>query len=332
MEERKLISFGNSSYVISVPKTWVNENNLNKGDKVYIDEKKDTITISAGDKEKEETQKVMHVSIDKKDMRLIQTEITSAYLNTYDIIEISGKQLKSKAPKVKSIVRDLTGLEIIQQSSTKIVAKDLLNIKEISVEVLIRRIDNIIRSMIYDSIKSVHKDYYTSIFHRDRDVNRLVFLSLRVLRAALENAKIARNLNFNSTEIVHIWIITRNLEKIADQTKRIARVFKNSEIEERIKTSLESMYKQLNEDYLEVMKAYHTRKLSLAYNVEITGSLRIENFYRFIEKNPTLEVYKICNEYKNMVNSIKNIARSIIGFVGAKEDTAKNDKTIRIMA
>ena len=38
MEYRKLIKFGNSSHVISIPNNWLKKNNLNKGDTVYLDE------------------------------------------------------------------------------------------------------------------------------------------------------------------------------------------------------------------------------------------------------------------------------------------------------
>ena len=38
MEYRKLISFGKNSYVVSLPKNWVRQNKLKKGDLVYIEE------------------------------------------------------------------------------------------------------------------------------------------------------------------------------------------------------------------------------------------------------------------------------------------------------
>ena len=41
MEFRKLIKFGNSSYVVSLPKKWIIRNRLEKGAVIYIDEDKD---------------------------------------------------------------------------------------------------------------------------------------------------------------------------------------------------------------------------------------------------------------------------------------------------
>ena len=39
MEFRKLMAFGNSSFVVSVPKAWVEKNRLKKGDVLVVDER-----------------------------------------------------------------------------------------------------------------------------------------------------------------------------------------------------------------------------------------------------------------------------------------------------
>ena len=46
MEYRKLISFGKSSYVVSLPKSWVVQNKLKKGDLLYFDEKEKDLILS----------------------------------------------------------------------------------------------------------------------------------------------------------------------------------------------------------------------------------------------------------------------------------------------
>jgi len=40
MEYRKLIKFGNSSFVISLPKSWIVRHHLKKGAIIYVDENK----------------------------------------------------------------------------------------------------------------------------------------------------------------------------------------------------------------------------------------------------------------------------------------------------
>src|SRR3989344_5839866 len=99
METRKIISFGNSSYVISMPKAWIRENRLKKGDLLNIEEKKDELLIYPGQNDKKEEPKRIMIEIDGKDISLIRTEVVSAYLTNYDIIEIMGP-IEKNAPKI----------------------------------------------------------------------------------------------------------------------------------------------------------------------------------------------------------------------------------------
>lgn len=113
METRKLISFGTSSFVISVPKSWVRKNMLKKGDLLHIEDKKDELTIYPSHAIKREEPKRILIEVDNKQLNLIKTEIVSAYLNNYDILDIAGRTLEEMAPAIKNILRNLTGIEII---------------------------------------------------------------------------------------------------------------------------------------------------------------------------------------------------------------------------
>ena len=57
MEYRKLISFGKSSFVVSIPKPWINKQNLKKGDVLYFEETEENLILSAKEKETDEEKK-----------------------------------------------------------------------------------------------------------------------------------------------------------------------------------------------------------------------------------------------------------------------------------
>ncbi|MBU0535481.1 MAG: phosphate uptake regulator PhoU [Nanoarchaeota archaeon] len=314
MESRKIISFGNSSYVVSLPKDWVKENKLKKGDTIHIDEKSDELTLYPGNTgEKRIEPKTIIIESENKDHKMIQTEIISAYLNNYDVIEVKGKLTKDKAVQVKAILRNLSGIEIIKQDATKIVAKDLLNINEISIETMIRRMDNIVRSMLLDSIKSIHEDLYEEIYERDQDVNRLVFLAYRVLRAAIIDSKIAKNMQKANIELLFSQVLIEKLEKVADKTKRVARFLKQSNLTDAEKKELEEIYIQIKDCFFEVMKAYYKKDLDLAFKIENAGTERINKLNEFIKERQNAPAHIVVEQMKSMVISIKNIARAVIG-------------------
>lgn len=314
METRRLIAFGTSSFVVSVPKTWVRENKLKKGDLVHIEDRKDELVLSPSEGGKPEEARRILIEVDNKDMKLIQIEIVSAYLNNYDIIDIAGRQLERLAPQVKGIIRNLTGLEIIQQTATKITAKDLLNLKEISIRTLIRRMDNITRSMLIDSIDCFMADHFESIYERDLDVNRLVFLACRVIRAAMLNPKLGKHLAMGNLELMYSRDIIIRIEKIGDQSKRIARRIRNATaLSAEEKQELSNLYKRLMGDYLAAMKAYYKKDVHLAYQLEATNKDVIGLCSAYKRRNDPVDTARIIEHFKSMRTAVKNIARGVIG-------------------
>jgi len=314
MDTRRIISFGTSSFVISVPKGWIRENKLKKGDLIQVEDKKDELILTTVKDDTKKEERSIYIEVDNKSLRRISTEITSAYLNNYDVINISGKQLEENSSKVKTILRNLTGMEIIKQTANKITAKDLLNLKEISIRTMIRRMDNIVRSMILDSIDGFKTDHSQSIFDRDADVNRLGFLAQRTIRAAMINQRLAKHFVISNNELMFSREIVDKIEKIGDQAKRIARRIKSaSSLTKQEAKSLTELYKKIYADYTNVMKAYYKKDLKLAYEVEVGTTDLIRRCNDHKRKNDPVDTTSIIEYLKSMRISIRNTSRDVIG-------------------
>ena len=87
MEYRKLISFGKSSFVVSMPKPWVTQNNLKKGDLIYMEESGSSLILNPTKSEKVNHEKTKVIGIDGKDISFITREVNSSYiLNNHTLI------------------------------------------------------------------------------------------------------------------------------------------------------------------------------------------------------------------------------------------------------
>ena len=150
MEYRKLIVFGNSSYIITLPKRWVQNNSLNPGDLLSLEESTSGLLIMPKEV-KANKQKPGGISVDEKSNERIETEIVSLYLTNCSSVEVYGKELGEKIGFVKSVFKNLPGMEIMEESSKRIVFKDLMDANELSVKTIIRRIDTILRGMLEDA-------------------------------------------------------------------------------------------------------------------------------------------------------------------------------------
>src|SRR3989338_4159744 len=252
MQIRRLVKSGAASHTISLPKNWLDKNNLAKGDILYILEKSDKeLVVTPETKQEVKQEKEISINIEKKDLTTIQREITSAYINNYNTIVIHGDGLADQVKDIRKILHDFVALEISELTSTRIVAKDLLNLQEISVDKTVRRMDMIIRSIVQDSIESIDgKNMYESVYYRDFDVNKLYFLMCRILKSSLNDSRVAEKFQITNTQGMASWFLSLNLENIADNSKNICLHLKNLGKDVNTK-ELKEIYKEVEKTYLD---------------------------------------------------------------------------------
>mgnify|MGYP001191677169 CR=1 FL=1 len=78
-EARRLIKFGNSSHVLSIPKDWIDKNRLVKGDLVFLDENEfGQLILSPDQKKIERVDRGISFCIDNKEEDQIKREIISS--------------------------------------------------------------------------------------------------------------------------------------------------------------------------------------------------------------------------------------------------------------
>lgn len=312
MNIRRLVKAGIASYTISLPKDWIKKNQLKKGDSLYIIEKSNNeLLISTEIKEKPIELKETTIVTDNKELETIRREITSAYVNNYNSIIILGKDLDQKAKEIRRFLHDFVALEIEEQTCGKIIAKDLLNLKEISIEKTIRRVDMIIRSMIDDSIKSIdNPNLGEGIFYRDFDINRFYFLLFRLIKSSLKDSGVALSFKLSNIQAMTYWYLIINLEEIGDCVKNLCGFFKGLSKEE--KEELKKIYLIIQNDYLDVMKAYYNKNKMAADKVASNRELTLSKCNQYLSKYNKVTIAEIVGLLKEIETNISTIARIVI--------------------
>ena len=313
MEYRKLISFGKSSFVISLPKTWIKQNKLVKGDLIYYDEKGSNIILSANDNTKGEQEKEITIGVDGKSIRRLQREIISAYIKDHKTITLTGTTLKEKAKEIQATIQNLMALEVMEQTSKKIVAKDFLDMNNISIFNLIRKIDVILRSMIDDCEKMFTEDNYENISHRDHDVNRLTFLIFRVVEFGLNNSSFTyKKYNLSSHDLLNLWWFVFNMEAIGDEVKRIARYMNNVKLDKKVQERFLKLLNETKGAYLKMMKAFHNKDVEMAHTVLESKEEIIKECENIYLNNKKIEnVGLLIERVKGMITNVHNLGRVI---------------------
>ncbi|MFH1590801.1 MAG: phosphate uptake regulator PhoU [archaeon] len=309
---RKLIKFGKNSYVISIPKDWIDRNTLGKGDELYLDISPQSITIYPGDPEHDRDEKTLAIPIDGKELPRIHTEIVSAYLLGYTMLTISGDSIAKFRKEIKNIIINLAGLEIVEVGKRSIVAKDMLSIKDISLEANLRRIDMTVRMMISECVSKDPKEAYESLFETDMDVNRLVFLVFRMLHSIMEDYTLQRKMKLSIMDIHIYWDLVMRLEKVGDQSKRIARWLQGAKYTTKSYDELVAIQDCLSSHYKEVMASYYKKDKDKAITIEVGCRDDIEMCDAFLRRHGDMHSAEIIENFKSMSTAIKNMSRTVI--------------------
>ncbi|MCA9495468.1 MAG: hypothetical protein KC589_00875 [Nanoarchaeota archaeon] len=220
MEPRKVIKFGNSSYVVTLPYEWVLKNKLEKGSTVNIIENDSCLLVSLN---KDKKENIIELSIDNKPLKLFNRELISCYLKNFEYIKIVGKDIMERLEEIRVLNEKLSSIEIVEINPDFILLKDLTNPSDLDVKSTVFKIIEMEKVLFDELIKEDKKKSYFLITTLDKNINKLTFLSYKALNynlSALYNVKQAKN-------SIHYWRIVSAFESIGDIIKRISRYLKN---------------------------------------------------------------------------------------------------------
>ncbi len=314
MEYRKLISFGKSSYVVSLPKSWVRQNKLNKGDLIYFEEKDTSLILGAKEQDSTEDRSCTIVT-DEKPLTQLRRELNAAYIENYREIIFRGKDLKEKSEQILPFVRDLIALEVLELDSSKIVTRDFLNMEKVSVIQLVKKMDIIVRSMLKDCAQSFTEKNAENILLRDQDVNRLSFLLYRVIRYGMRNqTRIFKNYSLTPIDLLNSYWATFHLEAIADESKRISRAMQKSAFLSKPKQQeFIALVRQAESLYLDMIKAYYENNKEKAFelsNRKVPLVTTVNKFYDDV-RTAGKDVSYMVDRFRRLVSSVHEMDRLV---------------------
>ena len=222
MEPRKIIKFGNSSYVVTLPQEWMDKNNLEKGDVINVCENKGALFITSP-KELEKSIKKATINLDDKPLKLFNKELLSYYLKNYKTIEITGEDVYSRLDQIKIFKEKLSSIEITKVSKNSIVLSDLSAPSSLKLKNLLCEIIEM-EEVIFDELsKTDAKKTHDLVNELDKNINKLSFLAYKAINYNLDTWEHPQELK----NAIHNWRIISTLENIGDISKRIARYLKN---------------------------------------------------------------------------------------------------------
>ena len=245
---RRLQRIGSSLFV-SLPKEWIDANNLEKSSQVEIETGHDTISISVN-KEIRPT-KELEISYPLPKEENIVADITGAYLLGYDIIQINSKTTipGEDREKIRNSMRRLVGMEIIEEDASHINMQFLLDAITLNPEKILKRMSSLALGM-YDDVSNGlildDKSNLQTLSNRDVEVNRQYFLLVRLIRSTLVDRRLANVFNLENIDVLDYRVAANLLENAGDSIVEISNFIYNSYLPKEYSQKIFKVVKDLN--------------------------------------------------------------------------------------
>ena len=215
---RRLQRIG-SSILVSLPKEWVDANNLDKSSQVELETGQDSISISANKETRPTKELVISYPLPKEEN--IVANITGAYLLGYDVIEINSKSIipGKDREKIRNSMRRLVGMEIIEEDASHINMQFLLDATTLNPEKILKRMSSIALGMYDDVLNGLisdDKSNLQTLSNRDVEVNRQYFLLVRLIRSTLVDRRLANVFNLENIDVLDYRVAANVLENAGD--------------------------------------------------------------------------------------------------------------------
>jgi phosphate uptake regulator len=252
MERRKVQVTGGSTFTVSIPKDWARDHDVEAGDEVgfHPDSGSLLLTPVTSMNDEEGTLDISGMEGDEL-MRAVMT----MYVSGFDVLALEGDRITADQRRViRNATQGLVGLEVLEETSDRVVIQDLLDSSELSIHNAVRRMHLIATSMLGDAVDALAQndpDIATDVMERDDDVDRLWYVVSRIFRGALRSPKVAQEIGLARETAFDYHSSARQLERVADHAAKIARVTR--ELDEEIPDDVADALADLEADATDIL-------------------------------------------------------------------------------
>lgn len=226
-ESRKVQKTGGSTFIVSLPKSWVTEKEIDAGDTLILSLQEDGSIVVSPEREYEKKAEVKELDITDESPNSLIRILIGTYMSGYSKIELKTKN--GIKPELRNAIMKFTrmviGPEIIAESENRIILKDLIDPSEFSQRKGLRRMYLIVKKMHEDAVKALESgddELAKDVIERDGDVDRLYWMITKHYNMLQANPRLIESLKISKERSMSYMLVSRAMERIGDHAVRIA--------------------------------------------------------------------------------------------------------------
>ncbi|MDC0063683.1 phosphate uptake regulator PhoU [Candidatus Nitrosopelagicus sp.] len=312
---RRLQKIG-SSILVSLPKEWIDANNLDKTNQVEIETNKNNLSIRT--QLSKRPSKDIEITYPLPKGESIVPTITGAYLLGFDMIKIVSKSPISITDResVRGSTRRLVGMEIIDEDATNISVQFLLDETSINPQNILKRMSSIALGMFSDvvsSLESGDKTNLETIVNRDAEINRQYFLLVRLIRSTIMDTRLANIFNLENIDILDYRIAANTLEIAGDTVVELSQSLIKSNLSKVELKKLHDFAKDMEEIQIKSIDSFISNNRTLAINairLQRNNATKISKIRSSLEskKQISLAFFDLIYMFEKVLQSWSDIA------------------------
>jgi len=216
-----------------------------------------------------------------QDLSEVMDDLTGAYLLGFDIIKIVGKKVISREDRarLKATMARLVGLEIMDEDSKRLTVQFLLESSAIIPEKIVRRMSSILDGMLKDTAEGLTKGdpkLLALVAERDDEVDRLYFLLVRVIRAAIMRPEIAESYGLSPVDVLDYRVLASFLESVGDAVAELSKSLHYLKVSRQLSREFAAHVSRLKQMNDLATQAFISRRAGRPRSVKMT----VDNFAR----------------------------------------------------
>jgi phosphate uptake regulator len=225
---RRIQKTGGSTYIVSLPKTWVVHRGLRAGDVLLFSPRSDgSLIVYAEEGAKAEgTRRTVEVSNEMESNHLFRL-LVAEYIAGAPLLEIRtpGRMNAKTRDIVRGFAQRMIGPEILEETADAVVLQDVVGANPLPIPSVVRRMHQMVRAMQSDAMTAL-RDHDASIakdvIERDWEVDRLHWFIQKQVTIALRDVRTLASLGLTLPDCTTYLQASKVLERIADHAVRIA--------------------------------------------------------------------------------------------------------------
>jgi len=325
MEIRRVQMTGGSSYVITLPKNWIENLQIKKNDPLGVITQPDGTLLVTKNIAGDQIQRGKELYVDEHtDPEYFLRLLIGIYISGYTEIRIHTRDriFGNIRAKLRQFCGMVIGPECVEETDHCILLKDLLNPLEMPFENSLKRMFVIVKGMHHDAIESLILDdpeLATDVIDRDNDVDRLFWLVARQTNMIMQNIHLSQKMNTSIVKMLPYYQVGRIMERVGDHGVRMAhnaRKIRADEIGEEISTQILSASHAAIQVFEKSVESFFTHDPKKANQM-------IESIHH-LESNYTRINHELLNLPTTVAVPIRNITDSIRRTGEYSADIAEN--------